>query len=378
MIVCPHLGDGGAQRVAATLASAWSRGGLRVTFVTLFSAIDTVELDASVRLVALGDRTRRKNWLAAAVRRLRVEPVRNLLTALVAGLHGLHLAVALRRVIQREAAPRVVSFVGSSNLIAIWATAGLSCRLVISERNDPARQLLKPPWSWLRPRFYDLADSVTANSRGALETMKAYVSPEKLHFAPNPLRAPPSGDSSRPVRDPDAPFVLIVGRLDEQKAHDVLLDALALATKTLPTWRLLVVGRGELEEPLRARAEQLGIGSRVTWCGQVDDPFVYYRAADVFALPSRHEGMPNALMEAMASGLPVIVSDASPGPLELVEHDKTGLIVPVNDAAALAVALESLANDPGTRERLGKAARERVSEYELPRALETWNRILEL
>ena len=95
-------------------------------------------------------------------------------------------------------------------------------------------------------------------------------------------------------------------------------------------------------------------------------------------LPSRVEGTPNALLEAMSCGLPVVVSDGAPGPLELVEDGVTGLVVPVNDAAALAAAMRRLASDGELCCRLGAAARARVSEYDLPRALVAWESVLGL
>lgn len=95
-------------------------------------------------------------------------------------------------------------------------------------------------------------------------------------------------------------------------------------------------------------------------------------------LPSRLEGTPNALLEAMSCGLPVIVSNGAPGLLELVEDGVTGLVVPVNDAAALAAALRRLASDGELRSRLGEAARARVSEHALPRAMAAWESIVGL
>jgi glycosyltransferase involved in cell wall biosynthesis len=129
---------------------------------------------------------------------------------------------------------------------------------------------------------------------------------------------------------------------------------------------------------LQAQAKALGIAERVDWHGIVADPYHFYRSAHVFALPSRVEGTPNALLEAMSCGLPVVVSDGAPGPLELVEDGVTGLIVPVNDPAKLAAALRRLGNDGDLRARLGAAARERVTEYDLPRALGTWESIVGL
>jgi glycosyltransferase involved in cell wall biosynthesis len=172
------------------------------------------------------------------------------------------------------------------------------------------------------------------------------------------------------------PFVLIVAELDPLKAHDVLLEAFARLSPQLSHWRLAIVGDGKLEKPLRARADVLGIGNRVDWYGLVPNPFVFYRAASIFALPSRSEGMPNALMEAMSCGLPVIVSDAAPGLLDLVKNGQTGLVVPVEDPAALAKAIDLLASNRSLRKRLGDAARQRVSEYELSKVMEIWEPII--
>jgi glycosyltransferase involved in cell wall biosynthesis len=238
--------------------------------------------------------------------------------------------------------------------------------------------VLKPPWNRLRRWLYKYADLVTANSRGALKAMQAYVDTEKLAFVPNPLvRLEPTADGpDRLSLTP--PFVLTVGRLHAQKAHDVLLEAFARLPAELADWRLAMIGRGEQEDALRAQATAMGIAARVDWHGQVADPFLFYRAAKIFVLASRYEGTPNALLEAMSCALPVIVSDASPGPLELVSDGETGLVVPVNDAGALARAIGRLATDAALRRRLGEAARQRVAEYELPNALALWERTIGL
>jgi GalNAc-alpha-(1->4)-GalNAc-alpha-(1->3)-diNAcBac-PP-undecaprenol alpha-1,4-N-acetyl-D-galactosaminyltransferase len=162
------------------------------------------------------------------------------------------------------------------------------------------------------------------------------------------------------------------------KAQDVLLDAFAQLGDEFDEWRLAFLGKGRLGGGLRARARSLGITKRVDWHGIVEDPHAFYRTARIFALPSRVEGMPNALLEAMSCGLPVVVSDGAPGPLELVEDGVTGLVVPVNDAAALAAALRRLAADESLRKRLGEAARERISEYDLSHALAEWEAVLGL
>jgi glycosyltransferase involved in cell wall biosynthesis len=219
--------------------------------------------------------------------------------------------------------------------------------------------------------------------------MRDFVAPKKLAFVPNPLGVPNgnghkgngangNGDGSKQLAITNSPFVLTVGRLVEDKAQDVLLEAFARTGADFKDWRLAIVGDGQLSGRLRAQARALGIDERVDWHGVVPDPYLFYRTAHVFALPSRVEGTPNALLEAMSCGLPVVVSDGAPGPLELVKDGVTGLIVPVNDPAKLAAALRRLGNDEDLRTRLGAAARERVAEYDLPRALGTWETIVGL
>ena len=279
---------------------------------------------------------------------------------------------ALRKALRTLDAPTVVGFCGSTNVTTILAGKPLRNRVIISERNDPARQSLRFPWNDLRPVLYGNADVVTANTRGALETMRAYVATEKLALVPNSIEVKGEAERSSRLLLRAAPRVLIVGRLHPQKAHDVLLEAFAHLPRDLSTWRLSIVGRGEEELVLRALANHLKISGRLDWHGQVVDPYAYYERADIFALPSRHEGMPNALLEAMSCGLPVIVSNASPGPLELVEDGRTGLVVPSDDPLALSDAIARLALDRDLARELGRAAREHVADRSLLGTLHVW------
>lgn len=208
--------------------------------------------------------------------------------------------------------------------------------------------------------------------------MQAYVDNHKLAFVPNPLFRDETSVEIQQTASLSSSFVLIVGRLKPAKAHNVLLDAFASLSPELANWRLAIVGDGKLEKELRSQATILGIAERIDWYGRVANPFVFYRAAKIFVLPSRREGTPNALLEAMICSLPVIVSDVSPGPLELVRDRKTGLVVPVDDVVALAGAIELLAQNAEFRQRLGEAARRRVSDYELSRVLPIWESVIGL
>jgi glycosyltransferase involved in cell wall biosynthesis len=165
--------------------------------------------------------------------------------------------------------------------------------------------------------------------------------------------------------------------LVDQKGLDVLLRAWAKASAVVTGWRLAIVGDGPLREELQALARELQISEQVDWLGHVADPVAFLKAAKFFVLTSRFEGSPNALLEAMACGLPSIVTDASPGPLELIGDEEAGLIVPVEDVDATARAIERLAGNQVLRVRLGSAALGRSKVHQLDRAIQTWLELLD-
>lgn len=159
------------------------------------------------------------------------------------------------------------------------------------------------------------------------------------------------------------PRLIYVGRLHEQKGLDVLLQALRQLSRRGPTHDicLQVLGDGPLRDQLRQLAGQLGIAHQVEFLGQTDRVLEHLQQADIFVLPSRAEGISNALLEAMALGLPVVVSNI-PGNVDVVEHEKNGLHFSVEDPESLAQTLASLLDQPELREQLGGAARQAVED----------------
>ncbi|MCH8930464.1 MAG: glycosyltransferase [Proteobacteria bacterium] len=166
---------------------------------------------------------------------------------------NLRRAAALRRTLRSVRPSMVLSFILTTNILTLLAAAGLPCRTIISERNDPARQLIGCQWSLLRRLLYSRADVVTANSRGAIETMKAYVPAEKLAFVPNPLTLEcATNGTGKPERT--GPAILAVGRLHEQKGYDILLAAFSRSTAVADGWRLWIAGDGPLRDMLDKQA----------------------------------------------------------------------------------------------------------------------------
>lgn len=189
-----------------------------------------------------------------------------------------------------------------------------------------------------------------------------YHGVDVARFAPPPRPRPP-----RDGRDPDDPVrILSVARAIPKKGLDVLLDALARLPRDL-AWRFDHLGAGPLARELRDRARALGLEERILWHGARPQARVLelLHAADLFCLPARiaadgdRDGLPNALLEAMATGLPVVATPISAIP-EAVEDGENGVLVPPEDPDALARAIARLARDPELRARLGAQARRLV------------------
>jgi glycosyltransferase involved in cell wall biosynthesis len=397
ILVCNSLDAGGIERVVSTLANEWSRRGRRVCVITLHDRRRFYELDPAIHHVVvdrlgLNSVAELLRWIAARMNN--AGPPKWWPLGVLAGalyrfsykhLYGTYHDFAyglesflLRRALMHVKSRLVVTLGTHTNIVALKACRGLGMRVIISERNNPQRLAHYKQWDSMARKLYNHADLVTANTRGALRDMGEYVDEKKLAFVPNPLVIRKSGQARGRTSTAHAPFILNVARMVSDKAHDVLLEAFAQLGDEFEAWRLALVGDGRLEEDLRVHAATLGIERRVEWHGVVRDPYVFYHSASIFALPSRVEGTPNVLLEAMSCGLPVVVSDGAPGLLELVEDGVTGLVVPVNDPAALASALRKLAHNAELRRTLGEAARERVSEFDLPRAMAAWELALGL
>jgi glycosyltransferase involved in cell wall biosynthesis len=165
------------------------------------------------------------------------------------------------------------------------------------------------------------------------------------------------------------PVAGTVANFRPRKGYGVLLRAACQVRKALPEARFVLVGRGPQEGEIRAQARDLGLDSTVIFAGYRDDAQRVISALDVFVLPSFHEGLSIATVEAMALGRPVVVTPVG-GQAELVRHGVEGLLVPPGDAAALADAIGTLLADRALRERMGRAARARAAEFDIRRAVE--------
>lgn len=230
-----------------------------------------------------------------------------------------------------------------------------------------------PDWE-KREKLADLDWLVTCTAAGRDHLSDLAPAPDKValvYHGLNFARFPPPKEGPRATvndgRDPANPVVILsVGRAVAKKGYEGLLDALARLPADLQ-WRFVHIGGGALRDDLRRRAETLGLAERIDWLGPQpqEEVLARYRTADLFVLASRvaddgdRDGLPNVLMEAQSQALPCIATNVAAIP-ELIEDGATGLLVPPDDAAALAAALGRLIDDPAERARLGAAGARRV------------------
>jgi glycosyltransferase involved in cell wall biosynthesis len=203
---------------------------------------------------------------------------------------------------------------------------------------------------------------VSAESVRDFYSKQVHASPKKIEVIYNAvdwsaLDATLTRDAMRAslALPADAVVACIIARLTEQKGHRYLLDAIA-NTPALADLHVLVVGNGELRDDLRARADTLGLGTRIRFLGARRDLGNLLQACDIFAMPSLWEGLPLSMVLAMGSGLPVVATRVAGIP-EVVRDGETGLLVPPGDSAALGAALAQLTTDAALRLRVGSAAR---------------------
>lgn len=207
------------------------------------------------------------------------------------------------------------------------------------------------------------ASAIVANSNGLRDLALKFDARFEISVIPNGADVKNRYDGTR---DWSPPRLLSVGRLVHQKGFDLAMRALA-GLKDLQ-WQWKIVGDGPLNQMLRSLAAELGILDRLTFTGwQTKEQLAeHYQNANLFVFPSRHEGMPNAVLESMANGLPVVASRIA-GNEELVVDGVTGMLVPSENVTSLREALKNLITDAPLRERMGKASRQRVEESY------TWN-----
>lgn len=324
-----HLRGGGAERVMATLANALAQRGVVPTLVLAEAEGDLIKA-------------------------LREEIP-------VVDLRAPRMFIALPRLtayLKRHAPDALISTLSQPNIVAIlakhWARA--PTRVVVREANTPNLEfahatLLKDRIvPSLIKRFYPKVDAVVAVSRGVAHALQQLGVPNPIVIYNPVITDELLSLSKLPVSHPwyqaSEPVVLGVGRLELQKDFATLIRAFERVQRQRPA-NLVILGEGSQRPALQQLVQALGIAEQVDMPGYEPNPFAYMRRSAVFVLSSKFEGLPNALIQAMACGCPVVSTDCPSGPAEILDSGRYGHLVPVGDVDALASAILEVLDGKG-------------------------------
>lgn len=383
------LNGGGVQRSFLTLAREFAARGHRVDLVVCSPRGDMLEsVPASVRIVPLAASSR------IVARALMLRAARDYRSALVPWILApkstsrVRQLPALARYLRREEPDALLSANIVLNLTALWAKvlARSATRIVVSEHSNMSAKIearkrtYQRTYPQLMRHAYSSAGAIVAVSKGVAEDIAQLTCLPRgristiynpIEVDEIPLRA------EEPVAHPwfaqgEPPVVLAAGRLADEKGFPTLVKAFARVRRLRPA-RLVILGEGRERKQLQDLARALDVDVDVDLSGWVANPYAYMARASVFVLSSIREGLSNVLIEALASGCPVVSTDCPYGPTEILDGGKYGRLVPVGDETSLARAIRA-ALDVGTdRERL----KARASAFSVKEAVEQYLDLLE-
>jgi glycosyltransferase involved in cell wall biosynthesis len=349
--ILPTFTVGGAERVASLLCNYWVEHGHDVTALTFEGVGDEqiYRLDERVMLRGI-DALNRNSQLTS---RIRIN-VRRL--------------SRLRAYLKAFQPDTVVAFTTEANVVAIWSALGLGVPVVVSERNQPDRPGLGRFTRAARRLSYPLATALVVQTDAIADWSRArFTGP--VHVLPNPVRLASWGAARAERRTKQ---IVAAGRLVQQKGFDVLIASFGALADVYPDWQLVIYGDGVERGTLEAEARRHALGERIMLPGIRKDMSAALAAADLFVLPSRYEGYPNVLLEALASGCAVVATDCPGASAEILGGGKYGVLVKPGNVTALTTGLECMMSDESLRQRFATQACEAVSALDVDTVGRRW------
>ncbi len=362
-LVISSLSSGGAERALVLLAEGFADRGHQVTFITIASKErDFYKLPSKVSRLALNIAGTSHNFIQALK-------------------NNLHRILVLRRAIKSTNPDVVISSLVATNILTILSLLNTKLPIIINEQCYKMDVNTKK-WHTIRKLAYRYANKLVSASQ-ELDQSFQWLHPNKRVAIYNPLVKIPESDFIEDdfLRnlgiDLDKHWITSMGRLTEQKGFDILINAFSRIAHRYPDWQILIIGEGYLKSKLLALVDKLNLSDQIILVGRSSNPFPILKKSEFFVMASRWEGFGMVHAEALACRLPVIATNCSAGPKEIIRHNVDGFLVLNEDVETLATTMEHLMCDSAERQRLASRAMEVTERFNLDRILQNWEKLFE-
>ncbi len=336
------LGAGGAEKVLTMLANDWSSSGHDISIIAYTDKESFFHLNSSINLIRISLKLEKKTTIAKIK-------------------HVFDNIRVLKKILLAENADILISFITEMNLYSIIAAKLARKQIIVSEHTNFNTD--SQNWvGFFRRYIYPFADALIVLTE---YDKKKYNFIDNVKVIKNPLIL--TNEFSNIEREE---IILGVGRLVELKGFDLLIRAFAKVKEN--NWKLVIVGEGPEKEALEQLAIDLNVKERVDLPGLTDDIEKYYKSASIFVLSSRIEGFPGVLCEAMGYGCPSIAFDCITGPRDIVEHNKTGVLVEAENLEKLAKEIQNFIDKPLLRHSIGLNSKKIEAQLEVKTISKQW------
>ncbi|MBR4470622.1 MAG: glycosyltransferase family 4 protein [Erysipelotrichaceae bacterium] len=344
---------GGAQRVMANLTKHFVNSKIDVLLVNDIVPVEKIpeyEIDKKVRRIYLD------------FGRVETKGIRK----------NIHRITVLRKIIKSEKPDVVLSFIGPPNIRMLIATIGLKTRKIVSVRNDPYKEYGTGKMRIIVNFLFGLANGCVFQTDDAAN----YFS-NKLRKRSIVIYNPVNQVFYNTKHHSDEKTIIMVGRLNHQKNYSMAINAFSLIANKYPELILSIFGEGELRNNLQKQIDKHGLKGRILLNGRTNNVEEKLSSAMIFVMTSDYEGMPNALMEAMAMGIPCISTDCPCGGARMIiKHGQSGFLIDCNNEVQLAEKIEILVSNEKIRKLMSCKAKASAQDFFPDKIYKEWDKFL--